>query len=76
MLVMTFLHMESWLIRETGVVWRARAEQCFSPVIGVAFSVFEIWGLFLLCLSQSLTPPCEMVFFVKTFMTDVGSDLV
>ena len=34
---MTFLHMESWLIRETGVVWKGEGRAVLSPVIGVAF---------------------------------------
>ena len=45
---MTFLHLESWLIRETGVVWRARAEQCLaqclvSPSVFLKFGVWAVW---------------------------------
>ena len=41
--------MESLSIRETGVVWRARAEKCFSPVIGVAFVFFFFFEILGLC---------------------------
>ena len=83
---MTFLHMESWLIRETGVVWRARAEQCLAQWLVSLSVLFQNLGTVLSGVGTTrqgiLFQICEFDasmgngVLVKSFLTDVGSGLL